>query len=362
MSADLYLRCRSQRGDFCLDMDLVLPGTGVSVLYGPSGAGKTSVLRIIAGLDRVQGGYLSVAGEVWQDAEQNIFVPAHRRSVGYVPQGPSLFPHLNVRANIEYGWHRSGRPASPGLAAIADLLGIQHLLQRDTEALSGGEIQRVAIARALLMQPRVLLLDEPLSALDAARKAEVLPYLESLHDQLSMPVIYVSHAMEEVARIADSLVLVEDGRVRAQGPLEEMCARTDLASSFNDDPAVVFDARLAAHDDPDHLSQLSFAGGELWVSRRSEATGASLRCRIRARDVSLARNAPEASSVLNVLKARVTEVNASQQDASQMLVKLDAGGTILLSQITRRSCRRLQLVPGCEVWAQVKSAALLGAG
>jgi molybdate transport system ATP-binding protein len=342
---------------FALDVDLALPGRGVTALFGASGSGKTTLLRCIAGLERSPVGRLTVNGTVWQD--QQIFLPTHRRAVGYVFQEASLFAHLSVRGNLDYGMKRVP-PAlrASGHAAAIDLLGIGALLERATTDLSGGERQRVAIARALAVSPQLLLMDEPLASLDLARKQEILPYLKRLHDELDIPVLYVSHSADEVARLADHLVLLDAGRVRAQGGLHEMLSRLDLAAAFADDAGAVIDATVAAHDDADHLSRLDFRGGSLLVSRCSQAPGQRVRVRVRASDVSLSDRPPEGSSILNALAARVVEVSAGNTPG-QWLVQLDAGGTLLMARITARSGRALHIEPGRSVWAQVKSVAVL---
>lgn len=354
---DIRARFRLAYSGFALDVDLVLPGRGVTALFGHSGAGKTTLLRCIAGLERVGDGLLTVKGTRWQDGR--LFVPPHRRAVGYVFQEASLFTHLSVRQNLEFGLKRLP-PAlrRQGLDAPIEMLGIGALLDRPTQGLSGGERQRIAIARALAVSPQILLMDEPLASLDLARKQEILPYLQRLHDELDIPVLYVSHSPDEVARLADHIVLLAQGRAVAQGGLQETLSRLDLAGAFDDDMSVVIDATVAEHDDTDHLSRLEFRGGSLQVSRRSEPVGQRVRFRVRAGDVSLAADQPSATSILNVLHARVIEqVHAGT--AGQVLVKLDLGGTPLIARITGRSSRLLGVVPGRWFWVQIKSVALL---
>ncbi|MDQ6646772.1 MAG: molybdenum ABC transporter ATP-binding protein [Pseudomonadota bacterium] len=357
MSEGIRLRFALRHAGFALDLDLALPGRGITALFGPSGCGKTSCLRAIAGLDHVPGGLVSINGESWQDPSQHLVVPVHERSVGYVFQEPSLFSHLSVRGNLDYGFRRAGRPRGVDHAGIVDMLGIGNLLERRTEGLSGGERQRVAIARALLGQPRLLLLDEPLAALDATRKAELLPCLARLHDHLAIPAIYVSHALDEVAQLADHLVLLGRADGVHSGPLAQMLARLDLAASFANDPCVVIDTVIGAHED-DHLSRLDFDGGALFVARRPEDIGQRLRYRVQARDVSLTLQRPEATSILNLMPARVIEVTDTEAPA-HVLVRLQAGEVALLARISRRSWKALQLTSGSPVWAQIKSAALL---
>ncbi len=357
MSLSIHARFRLDRGDFRLDIDLELPGRGITALFGHSGSGKTSCLRAMAGLERAPDGFFSVGDEVWQDEQSRIFVPTHRRALGYVFQEASLFPHLTVQGNMEFGQMRAASEQRYDLATIADLLGISSLLNRRPDSLSGGERQRVAIARALLAAPRLLLMDEPLAALDLKRKLEILPYLERLHDELSIPLIYVSHAPDEVARLADHLVLLEDGKVVASGPLSETLARADLPPAFADDAGVVLETTLSAHE-ADNLSQLDFADGSLHVGRRHETPGSRLRCRIHARDVSLALERPRASSIVNILPATVTAV-AATDTPGHVLVQMRIGSTPLLARITERSRRELGITPGQPVWAQIKGVALL---
>jgi molybdate transport system ATP-binding protein len=350
-------RFKLDLASFALDVDLELPGRGVTAVSGRSGSGKTTLLRCIAGLERVRGGALSVNGAVWQDATK--FVPTHRRPLGYVFQEASLFSHLSVRGNLEYGIKRVP-PAlrRAGLEASIELLGIAALLERATVDLSGGERQRVAIARALAVSPQLLLLDEPLASLDLARKQEILPYLQRLHDDLDIPVIYVSHAPDEVARLADHVVLLDNGRVIAQGGLQATLARLDLADAFADDMGTVIEGTIGAHDDADHLTRIDFKGGSAHVSRCAEAPGARMRFRIQARDVSLATRKPEHTSILNVFPARVVEL-ADATVPGQVLVRLDVGGTPIIARISGRSRHELRIEPGGSVWAQVKSVAVL---
>jgi molybdate transport system ATP-binding protein len=358
MTAGLRARLRLDRGAFRLDVDLDLPQRGISALFGHSGSGKTTILRAIAGLERAPGGYVALGGEVWQDDARGVFVPVHQRALGYVFQEASLFPHLSVRANLEFG--RKRVPAHErrfDLAPVTELLGIVSLLERRPDGLSGGERQRVAIARALLASPRLLLMDEPLAALDLRRKLEILPYLERMHAELAIPIVYVSHAPDEVARLADHLVLLDDGKAVASGPLTETLARVDLPPSFADDAGVVLDTRLAGHEE-DSLSRLEFAGGALFVGRRREAIGTHLRCRIHARDVSLALEQPQGTSIVNRLPAVVTAV-AATETPGHVLVQLRIGSSPLLARITARSRRELGIEPGLRLWAQIKGVALL---
>ena len=347
------------RGEFALDVKLDMPGRGVSALFGPSGSGKTTLLRLIAGLERAPG-FLEVNGEVWQDDAANVFVPTHRRALGYVFQEANLFSHLNARRNLEYGMKRVP-PAERrvDVAHVIALLGIGHLLERKPARLSGGERQRVAIARALATSPRVLLMDEPLSALDLARKQEILPYLERLHDELEIPILYVSHAPDEVARLADYIVALDGGRVAAQGPLGETLARIDLPIRLGEDAGVVLEGEVAERDAHWHLARIAFPGGHLWVRDSGVPIGQHVRVRILARDISLALEPHSDSSILNVLPATVEQL-ADDTHPALALVKLNAAGAPLVARITRRSAAKLELRPGQAVWAQLKAVALVG--
>ena len=350
-------RLRLQRRDFALDVALAFPARGVTAIAGPSGCGKTTVLRALAGLERAAG-HVALGDEVWQDDATGRFVPTHRRPLGYVIQEAALFPHLDVRGNLHYGRRRSelasGRVA---LDSVVELLGIGPLQTRRTATLSGGERQRVAIARALATGPRLLLMDEPLAALDAARKAEILPYLERLHRELALPIVYVTHAMDEVARLADHLVLLREGRVEAAGPLTEMTARTDLRLSRQDDAGVVIEAQVVEHDALHGMMRIGFDGATLWVGEATAALGERVRARVLARDVSVTREPPGATSILNVLPVTLESL---QRDRTTALLCLRVGaGSTLLARITSKSCDALQLQAGDPLHAQIKGVALM---
>lgn len=406
IEADLSVQHPGLAGQpgFSLDVALRLPAQGVSVLLGPSGCGKTTVLRALAGLgDATQRarGRVQVRGEVWQDDARRIWRPVHQRPIGVVFQEASLFEHLSVQDNLDYGWRRV--PAAQRRLQHDDvipLLGIGHLLSRRPQGLSGGERQRVAIARALLTSPALLLMDEPLSALDAARKAEVMPCLERL-GQTGVPVVYVTHALDEAARLADHLVLMRDGRVQAAGPAEALWTRLDTPLSASDEAAAVLSATVAAHDGAQGLSLLHVEGvgadvdeaaqrpGQhtaahgaerigLWVGLCEAPLGAPIRLRVPARDVSLSLSRAQDSSILNILPAVVVGLGdeagrgaqghgPGQGPASGVVVRLRLGaasgavdgGPHLLARVTRRSVAHLGLHVGQPVFAQVKGVALL---
>ena len=357
--SDMELQLHVQRPGFALDVDLRLPGQGVTTLFGPSGCGKTTLLRAVAGLERARPGRILVRGQIWQDDTQDIWQPTHQRALGYVFQEASLFHHLSVRRNIEYGLNRT--PAARRqivLEQAVDLLRIAPLLERATATLSGGERQRVAIARALATSPRVLLMDEPLAALDMARKAEVLPYLERLPRELDMPILYVSHATDEVARLASHLVLLRDGKVQAQGDPAELMGTLDLPLAQGDAAATIVAGTVLAHDLEDHLTTIAFPGGRLQlVSTRQRPVGQAVRLRVQARDVSLTLSPQTGTSILNAVPAQVVALR--EDSPGQIMVALEAGTTRLLARITQRSARTLCLTPGMHVVAQVKGIALL---
>ena len=348
---------RLLRSGFLLDVDLRLPAAGVTALVGASGCGKTTVLRALAGLERAQG-RVSVDGQTWQDDALGLFLPPHRRPLGYVIQESALFPHLNVARNIDYGRRRSADRGRIALDQVLALLGIESLLPRLPATLSGGERQRVAIARALATGPRLLLMDEPLAALDSARKAELLPYLERLQRELQLPMVYVTHAIDEAARLADHLVMLKDGRMQAAGPLAELMARPDLPLTRPDDAGVVIAGQVQSIDEPYGLACVAFDGGSLWVGQAGAGLGQRVRARVLARDISVTRQRPLQTSVLNVLPVHLS---ALQFEGHTALLSLRAatGGTPLLARITRRSCDALALQPGDALYAQIKAVALM---
>jgi len=355
----IQARFKLERGGFALNSDLELPGRGVTALFGPSGSGKTTMLRCMAGLERAPGGYFCVSGETWQDADE-IFLPTYKRPIGYVFQEANLFPHLTVRGNLEYGLKRVAAAARRvALGQAVDLLGIGGLLAREPDRLSGGEKQRVAIARALAVSPRLLLMDEPLAALDLARKQEILPYLERLHAELDIPLIYVSHAPDEVARLADHIVVLDHGRPVASGPLSETLARIDLPIRLGEDAGVVLHGRICERDVTWHLARVAFDGGSVWVRDGGQPVGEAVRVRILARDVSLALRQATETSIQNILPAVVDALTEDGHPALA-LVRPRIGQSPLLARLTRRSANALGLAPGLDVYAQIKAVALVG--
>ncbi|WP_255988895.1 molybdenum ABC transporter ATP-binding protein [Chitinolyticbacter albus] len=342
---------RLTRPGFTLDAAFTLPGSGISALFGPSGSGKTTLLRCLAGLE-CSDGSLTVNGARWQGGDA--FVPTHQRGVGLVFQEASLFPHLSVRGNLEFGWVRAARQADWDRVIAA--LDLSPLLERRAPQLSGGERQRVAIARALLAAPKLLLLDEPLSALDAARKAEILPYLAALPRTFELPVVLVTHTIDEVVRLADHLVLLDAGRVLASGPLSATLSRFDLPAVFDDALCVVLDTVVGAIA-ADGLAELGAGALKLWAPLAAGTIGEARRIRIAARDVSIALSDAADSSILNRLPARVLRLVPATRPA-HVLAELDCHGHHLVARLTQRSALQLGLAPGLTVWAQIKSVAL----
>ncbi|MFB9263716.1 molybdenum ABC transporter ATP-binding protein [Bradyrhizobium erythrophlei] len=342
-------------GTFDLKAKFVSEGP-VTALFGRSGSGKTSLVNVIGGLVRPDHAQISLDGNVIIDTERKIFVPKHRRRVGYVFQEGRLFPHLTVRQNLLYGWWFTPTAKRGGqLVQIVELLGIGHLLDRHPRSLSGGEKQRVAIGRALLATPRLLLMDEPLASLDDARKAEILPYLERLYDETKVPIIYVSHSVPEVARLASTMVVMTDGRVIATGPTAEIMARLDLVPFTNlVEAGAVLEAEILEHDEHFGLTALGLCGGRLWVPRlNGRILGTKVRVHIRARDVMISTRRPEGLSALNVLRGVVAELGP--QRGPILDLRLDCGGQAILARLTQRSVETLNLSQGVPVYAVIKT-------
>lgn len=360
----LSARFRGALGAFRLDVAFEAPPRGITALFGPSGCGKTTILRAVAGLQRFEDGFLALGDDAWQDGPA--FRPTHRRPIGYVFQEASLFPHLSVRGNLDYGRRRALKAGAAEAIRFEDvvaLLGIARLLDRAPGALSGGERQRVSLGRALLTQPRLLLMDEPLSALDRFAKDEILPYIERLRDGLGLPTLYVSHDIAEVERLADHVVLLAAGRVTAAGPLADLQALPDLPLARMPEAAVTLAAEVVAHDPAYDLATLAVRGARLLAPGCFGSVGAIRRVRIGCSDVALVRDPPRASSILNCPAARVVEAIPHQPAMMTVVLALGAEGegARILARVTRRSWDELGLAPGQPIFAQVKGVALVSA-
>ncbi|HMD59490.1 MAG TPA: molybdenum ABC transporter ATP-binding protein [Steroidobacteraceae bacterium] len=352
----LAVKVSLARRGFQLDVACELPSSGIAALFGRSGSGKTTLLRCLAGLERPAPGRVSLNGEVWQD--EHHFLPPHRRPLGYVFQESNLFPHLNARGNLEFGLRRV--PVAKRrirFEEVVEFMSLTGLLSHRADQLSGGQRQRVAIARAVLTSPQMLLLDEPLSSLDLDSRAEILPYLRSLPDRLSIPIIYVSHAISEVTRVADYIAIMEAGVVVACGPLQTLLTRPDLPLAHLEEAGSIFNGVIVQHEAEFHLSYVSVAGARLALSRQLAPVGTQVRVRIDARDVSLALKPPELSSITNVLAGHVIDVT-DDRDPAHRLVRVDIGGQPLLARVTYRSVVQLGVAAGLAVFAQIKSVAL----
>ncbi|MGO7909563.1 molybdenum ABC transporter ATP-binding protein [Rhizobium leguminosarum] len=351
----LIVEAKQRLGAFSLDAAFTSE-RGVTALFGRSGSGKTSMIRIIAGLARPDEGRVVLDGEVLTETETGIFVPKHRRRFGYVFQEARLFPHLSVRANLFYGrWFAARTAHGESFDHIVDLLGIETLLERSPSKLSGGEKQRVAIGRALLSSPRLLLMDEPLAALDEARKAEILPYLERLRDETDIPIVYVSHSIAEVARLANQVVVMRDGKVEATGPAIDILSRPSTASDRREAGALL-EGTVESFDARHHLSTVALKSCRLHIPGAALAPGKSVRIRIPSRDVMLATARPEGLSALNILEARIDGMSSTEDGTVE--IRLDCGGDIILSRITTLSCERLDLRQGRAIFAIIKTVAL----
>ena len=358
MTLPISARFQLDYGDFQLAVDLSLPGSGVTVLFGHSGSGKTTLLRCIAGLQCAQQGFLEINGKIWQDSEHDVFLPTHKRALGYVFQEANLFPHLTVEGNLQFGLKRIAKQSNGvDLQHILELLGIDHLLNRKPDRLSGGERQRIAIARALALNPEVLLMDEPLASLDFKRKQEILPFLGRLHRELAIPVLYVTHSHQEVAQLADHLVILADGRALASGPLSETLSRLDVPLAQDRDAATVWQVTVVEHEADYHLTRVAFAGGTLSLPMVDAAIGTPLRVQIYARDVSIALEAPTATSILNVLPATITGL--ADDHGGRSVVRLQVSTQSLLAHITRKSALLLSLQIGMAVYVQIKGISIL---
>jgi len=344
------------QSDFVLDTNIAIQDEGVTAIFGPSGCGKTTLLRIIAGLDKYPGNQLEVGNEIWQDDKS--FIPPHKRPIGYVFQEARLFTHLNVRQNLEYGVKRTAKSVKKiTLADSIKLLGIGNLLKRRPDTLSGGEKQRIAIARALALNPEVLLMDEPLSNLDMRRKQEIIPYLENLNQKLNIPIIYVSHATDEVARLADNVALMETGKIVASLSVQEAFSSLNLPLAHSDNAGSIINAKVFGHDTKFNLTYLEFAGGMITITRKNLAQNTKVRLLLAARDISLTLDKQENTSILNIFPALVDKI--AEAGPSQVIVRLVTNNVPIISRITKKSAAGLNLTKGKKVFAQVKSVAVL---
>ncbi|MBB3644655.1 molybdate transport system ATP-binding protein [Rhizobium sp. BK619] len=351
----LIVEAKQKLGGFLLDAAFTSE-RGVTALFGRSGSGKTSMIRIIAGLARPDEGRVVLDGEILTETKTGTFVPKHRRRFGYVFQEARLFPHLSVRANLSYGrWFTAKTLRGESFDRIVDLLGIEPLLERSPAKLSGGEKQRVAIGRALLSAPRLLLMDEPLAALDEARKAEILPYLERLRDQTEIPIIYVSHSIAEVARLANQVVVLSDGKVEATGPAVDILSRPSAAADRKEAGALI-EGTVESFDARHRLSTVALKSSQLHIPSAALASGRPVRIRIPSRDVMLATARPEGLSALNILEGRIEAISSDEDGTVE--IRIDCGGDTILSRITALSCERLDLRPGKTVFAVIKTVAL----
>ncbi len=356
----LTTRIQLPREGFYFSVDLEAVASGITAVFGPSGSGKTTLLHCISGLERGATGFVGFGERVWHDSAQRIFVPPHRRDIAMVFQEPRLFQHLNVNANLNYGLKRTP-PTGRRIAAnkVIDLLGIGGLLARKPASLSLGEQQRVAIGRALLASPRLLLMDEPLASLDIRRKREILPFLRKLPAEFDIPVIYVSHAISELYQLADWVVLLNEGKVVAQGGIRDVFSRLDLFDYLEEQTGAVLETRVLGHEPEYELTLLGVDDEKLYIPKRDIRVGEALRIYVLASNVSLAIALPQApTSVLNILEGRVLEVGRPNEKRHSLLVKVDIAGQALLARITQKSLANLALVPGMKVYAYIKAVSL----
>jgi len=342
---------------FMLNTELEVPVEGFTVLFGPSGSGKTTFLRCLSGLERAPHGFLKIDDDIWQDEDRGIFLPVNERPIGYVFQDTRLFPHLSVEGNLHYGFNRRVPEKKEVLFnQIVKIMDLGLFLDRRPNKLSGGEKQRVALARALLTRPGLLLMDEPLAALDTKRKREIIPYFQRLQSELRIPIFYVTHSLEEVLQLVDTMLLMEQGKIIAAGPLVEVFSRPEIGAHLGHSLAgSILDTIVDRQDNDFKLTVLKFKNQTLYVPRRDVPIGSRLRVHIRAEDVSLAISPiQDQTSVLNVLAARVLGTSPSLEDECKVEVRLDIG-CFLLAAITRKSLEHLNLQPGQNVYAHIKA-------
>ena len=361
----IHLQINIARSAFELKLELQLPAQGITAIFGPSGSGKTTFLRAVAGLEKNPQGLIQIGENIWQDTKQGIYIPTWQRSLGYVFQESSLLPHLSVAENLNFGLKRvlksansAPTAANKALQASIELLGIGGLLQRMPDELSGGERQRVAIARAIAMQPQLLLMDEPLASLDAARRQEIFPWLARLRDELKVPMLYVTHSAEEVTRLADHLLVLDRGQIKAQGPVNQVLTQVMNPVVVGEDAGALIAGHIGAVDAQWHLSRVDFEGGFVWIRDEGLAVGKAVRIRILARDVSLATSEPQNTSIQNQLRGSIQSITPDPHP-SQVMVVLKCGAEEVLARVTQRAVNELALKVGMPVWAQVKTVALV---
>jgi molybdate transport system ATP-binding protein len=361
----IHLQINIARSAFELKLELQLPAQGITAIFGPSGSGKTTFLRAVAGLEKNPQGLIQIGENIWQDTKQGIYIPTWQRSLGYVFQESSLLPHLSVAENLNFGLKRvlksansAPTAANKALQASIELLGIGGLLQRMPDDLSGGERQRVAIARAIAMQPQLLLMDEPLASLDAARRQEIFPWLARLRDELKIPMLYVTHSAEEVTRLADHLLVLDRGQVKSQGPVNQVLTQVVNPVVVGEDAGALIAGHIGAVDAQWHLSRVDFEGGSVWMRDEGLTVGKAVRIRILARDVSLATSDPQNTSIQNQLRGSIQSITPDPHP-SQVMVVLKCGAEEVLARVTNRAVNELALQVGMPVWAQVKSVALV---
>ncbi|MBC8286122.1 MAG: molybdenum ABC transporter ATP-binding protein [Nitrospinae bacterium] len=344
---------------FNLDVELNLPARGVTVVFGPSGSGKTTLLRCLSGLEKAPSGYMKIAGQVWQDKER--FIPIQERKIGLVFQESRLFPHLSIQDNLLYGFQRT-LPAERNLQLneVVQVLDIKALLQRRPEKLSGGERQRVAIGRALLTSPKLLLMDEPLASLDTQLKAEIIPFIKRIEDEFKTPIVYVTHSMNEVLQLVDTMVILKSGKVANCGPVETVFSDVRLREAMGDEQlGAVLETSVSEHDEEFGLTRLDFMGQALHVPKQNIPVGQNLRVHIHSKDVSLSMASPQgATSVLNILQAKVKKIGVLDPKGYSVDIELDAGRPILAT-ITRKSLANLNLKPGQPVFANIKAIKMI---
>lgn len=354
----LHIRLTLNRKDFQLKINLTLPAQGITVLFGSSGSGKTTVLRCLAGLEK-SNGFIQFGDQIWQDSSHGIWLPTYARDIGYVFQEASLFEHMNVRANLYYGVRRAAKTSSSlALDRAIDLLGIKHLLDRTVQTLSGGERQRIAIARALAIQPKLLLMDEPLGSLDIQRRQEVLPWLERIHHEWEIPIVYVTHSIEELTRLANYVIHLEGGSVLTDGTLSAVLSSPIFSIALGAQAISVMQGTVQEHDTTYHLTRVCIEDYSLWVPHLAQSPGTTVRIRVNANDVSLVDCANLNNSTQNTLQGVIDHIFADAHPAFYLVTTV-IGKQKILARITRKACCALSLVEGMSVWVDIKSVALI---